>query len=81
MYKAVTLAGGIREPLLTCSSDISYSVPASLLFMHVQLTLCISNKDISKYPLIIMNAVRTLFPFFFLYISNLHVPQTVDISK
>ena len=26
MYKAVTLAGGIREPLLTCSSSFRYSI-------------------------------------------------------
>ena len=30
MYKAVTLAGGIREPLLTCSSFISISPEAKL---------------------------------------------------
>ena len=32
MYKAVTLAGGIREPLLTCSSFIAGRPEAALLF-------------------------------------------------
>ena len=33
MYKAVTLAGGIREPLLTCSSFIALwgGIPPSVL--------------------------------------------------
>ena len=36
MYKAVTLAGGIREPLLTCSSYYNLLLPFNmLLILHV----------------------------------------------
>ena len=40
MYKAVTLAGGIREPLLTCSSSVN------ICFVHdkKKLLFCIQQK-------------------------------------
>ena len=38
MYKAVTLAGGIREPLLTCSSCVCVSyIIASILYLSSHL--------------------------------------------
>ena len=48
MYKVVTLAGGIREPLLTCSSSEQYSV-------HLLRISCFSVTNFSDLPRIVEN--------------------------
>ena len=42
MYKAVTLAGGIREPLLTCSSFIAGRPKAAILFCLLLVVLLLA---------------------------------------
>ena len=48
MYKAVTLAGGIREPLLTCSSfNIMLFSYNTIPFYGIQTVIC-NEKTILK---------------------------------